>query len=318
MHYGLINISTRYQNPDSQIKEIKKLSEKAEIKEDITTLLPQLKENDTVIITDIKKLADNNAINDADIDTIFDTVYKNYQKIFNLGADIIVINQPVLNSEIYKMAIKENNEEPVAKAVTMILEIQIRIMLQESISRDIQKRESIKNGIKTKGGHKGQKKGATFVTKKEKASKLFIIENLTDFGGTMTNDEIMKELHLARNTYYKYKRELLGIEKTDDTKNNTKINTEKETKIDIKIDTKNDTEAKLSDSIDEIKNDTKTDTATLPIKEETKQGFIPDEQGTDKNTEDKTHEKTSKKQGNKAKENNDGTIAGQMNILDFI
>ena len=46
------------------------------------------------------------------------------------------------------------------------------------------------------------------VTKKEVESKKFIKENLIDFGGTMTNDEIMNALHLARNSYYKYKRKV--------------------------------------------------------------------------------------------------------------
>lgn len=56
--------------------------------------------------------------------------------------------------------------------------------------------------------HMGTKKGQKITTKKSIAMKKKIMELSSDFNGDMKDKELMQELHIARNTYYKYKREL--------------------------------------------------------------------------------------------------------------
>ena len=54
----------------------------------------------------------------------------------------------------------------------------------------------------------GQPKGAKLITKKSIRCKEIIRKQSKDFGGTLSDSEVMKLTGLARGTYYKYKREL--------------------------------------------------------------------------------------------------------------
>ena len=55
----------------------------------------------------------------------------------------------------------------------------------------------------------GQKKGTTFETKKAKTMKERIQKIAKDFDGSMKDKEVIEILGISRNTYYKYKKELL-------------------------------------------------------------------------------------------------------------
>lgn len=58
----------------------------------------------------------------------------------------------------------------------------------------------------------GQPKGSKLITKKSIKMKNVILEMSKDFGGTLSDLEVIELTGLARGTYYKYKRELKGIE----------------------------------------------------------------------------------------------------------
>ena len=64
-------------------------------------------------------------------------------------------------------------------------------------------RESKKNGKNI-----GLKKGTTLVTEKSVKCKEIIKKHATDFGGTLSDKEVMILCKISRNSYYKYKREL--------------------------------------------------------------------------------------------------------------
>ena len=70
-----------------------------------------------------------------------------------------------------------------------------------------------REGIETarlNGKQIGQKQDAKLITKKSIAAKKVILEHAIDFGGTLKDVEVIKLTGLSRNTYYKYKRELLA------------------------------------------------------------------------------------------------------------
>ena len=70
-----------------------------------------------------------------------------------------------------------------------------------------------REGIETarlNGKQIGQKPGATLNVKKKEPMKAEIIRLSKDFKGTNTDKEVMRLTGLARNTYYKYKREIKG------------------------------------------------------------------------------------------------------------
>lgn len=167
--------------------------------------LKNLRDGDKVITTKIQNLELPNM-------SASDT----YQMIFNTGADIIILNSPALSSEIFKNTLIQKTRgtsvresELIIAAVTEILNFQIEAELTKKETEIIPVlQEPIPNtkpAIKSVSEKKDQK---IVITKKEVKSKKFIRENLIDFGGTMTNNEIMAALHLARNSYYKYKKKV--------------------------------------------------------------------------------------------------------------
>ena len=68
-----------------------------------------------------------------------------------------------------------------------------------------------KEGIETarlNGKQIGQKQGAKLTTKKSIEAKKQIQKHNKDFDGALSDADCMKLIGLARNTFYKYKREL--------------------------------------------------------------------------------------------------------------
>ena len=61
---------------------------------------------------------------------------------------------------------------------------------------------------KLNGKQIGQKQGAKLTTKKSIAAKEIIQKHSKDFCGTLDDTEVIKLTGLARNTYYKYKKEI--------------------------------------------------------------------------------------------------------------
>lgn len=61
---------------------------------------------------------------------------------------------------------------------------------------------------RARGSQIGRKKGIKCETKKSKEKKNQIYNLSQDFLGTLTDKEIIEKIQIARNTYYKYKKEL--------------------------------------------------------------------------------------------------------------
>ena len=86
---------------------------------------------------------------------------------------------------------------------------QIRIQLYMFSNRNSHQRT--KEGMATarlNGKQIGQKPGAKLITKKSIEAKKQIRKYSKDFDGQLSDVECMRMIGLARNTYYKYKREL--------------------------------------------------------------------------------------------------------------
>ena len=69
-------------------------------------------------------------------------------------------------------------------------------------------RQRVAEGIAKSGKKQGIDKGTKLVTKKSIVMKERMKRHLIDFGGTDTDVQFMKDNNIARNTLYKYKREL--------------------------------------------------------------------------------------------------------------
>jgi len=88
-------------------------------------------------------------------------------------------------------------------------QIQLAFDQSEKEVKDLHQRTS--EGIKTaklNGKQIGQPKGAKLTTKKSIAAKQIIKQHAKEFGGSLSDPEVIKLAGISRNSYYKYKREL--------------------------------------------------------------------------------------------------------------
>ena len=101
--------------------------------------------------------------------------------------------------------------EGINKYLLALAKEQIRIAFEQSQKEVDDLHQRTKEGIETarlNGKQIGQKQGAKLNTKKSVIAKDIIRKHSKDFGGSLTDAECMKQAGLARNTFYKYKREL--------------------------------------------------------------------------------------------------------------
>lgn len=90
---------------------------------------------------------------------------------------------------------------------------QIRLAFEQSEKEVQDLHQRTREGIETarlNGKQIGRQKNSVVVTRKSIESKEVIKKLSKEFGGNLSDAEIMRLTGLARNTYYKYKRELKG------------------------------------------------------------------------------------------------------------
>ena len=88
---------------------------------------------------------------------------------------------------------------------------QIRLAFTQSEKEVQDLRQRTREGMETArlaGKQIGRVNGASFETKKSRSMKETIRKLAKEFGGNLTDKEILRLTGLSRNTYYKYKREL--------------------------------------------------------------------------------------------------------------
>lgn len=215
MIYGYCSTTKRNQNLDSQIKKIRESYPDATIIEStpdqpvvLKLISKQFMTNDEIIVTDILKLTDPVINFETGFDSICESIIENYESIFAQEADIVILSSPVLNSQIYRTALSNKATSQSLGAVSSVLEEQIKIIVRQQYDSIMARNSSIKSSIKSSGKRRGLKLGTKLTTRKEIESKAYMRTYLEDFGGSQKNVQVMAELGLARNTFYKYKREI--------------------------------------------------------------------------------------------------------------
>ena len=102
--------------------------------------------------------------------------------------------------------------EGINKYLMTLAKEQIKLAFEQSEKEVMDLRQRTKEGMETarlNGKQIGQIKGTKLTTKKSIEAKEQIQKYSKDFRGTLKDTEVMKLVGLARNTYYKYKRELV-------------------------------------------------------------------------------------------------------------
>ena len=223
MIYGYARISTPSQNIDRQVRNIKDFNKNAIVISEAYTgtkqdrpewvkLLKKIKEDDTIIFDSASRMSRN-----------ADEGFNEYEHLYNMGVNLIFLKERHIDTATYRSALNQQinttgNEiadtyiEATNKVLMILAKQQIKLAFEQAEKEveDLHNRTS--EGMKTaklKGKRIGRQQGETIITKKSISAKQIILKHSIDFGGSLTDKEVMQMIGtISRNTFYKYKKEL--------------------------------------------------------------------------------------------------------------
>ena len=221
MVYGYCRISTPKQSIERQIRNIRGNYPNALIVEEIFTrtslrrkewqkLFRKVNVGDTIIFDSVSRMSGN-----------AEEGFAAYEALYNRGVHLVFLKEPHINTDTYQKALKNNiqltgsNVDYILQGINQYLmalaKEQIRLAFEQSEKEVADLRQRTKEGIETarlNGKQIGQQAGTKLTTKKSIEMKAKIRKMARAFGGNMSDKEVIETLKIARNTYYKYKREL--------------------------------------------------------------------------------------------------------------
>jgi DNA invertase Pin-like site-specific DNA recombinase len=219
--YGYCRISTKQQSIDRQIRNIKNEYSTAVIiteaysgttinRPEWNKLYKKVKAGDMIIFDSVSRMSRN-----------ADDGFSLYEELYNKGVELVFLKEPHIDTATYKKALKNNVSmtgtnvdyilEGVNKYLMSLAKEQIRIAFEQSEKEVEDLHQRTREGIATarlNGKQIGQKQGAKLTTKKSIEAKKQIKKYSKDFDGQFTDVDCMHIIGIARNTYYKYKREM--------------------------------------------------------------------------------------------------------------
>lgn len=228
--YGYCRISTGTQNIERQVRNILDKFPKAHIVKEIFTgtkfqgrkeldkILKVIKKDDTIVFDSVSRMSRSE-----------DEGCELYEELFNKGVNLVFLKESHINTEVYRRAIENQiniqlntghkaTDNFVNGMITILneftLEIakdQIREAFRQSQKevQDLHQRTS--EGMltaKLNGKQIGGVVGSKYKVKKSIEKKAEIIKYSRDFEGSLNDQECMKLIGIAENTFYKYKREI--------------------------------------------------------------------------------------------------------------
>lgn len=220
--YGYCRISTPNQNIERQERNILAVYPNAEIIKETYTgktiarpkwqkLEERIGAGDTIVFDSVSRMSRDT-----------ESGFKTYQTLYERGVSLVFLKEPMIDTDVYKTAVA-NAVPMTGTKVDLILDgvnayllslarEQIRLAFGQSQKEVDDLSQRTREGMETarrNGKQIGQQSGVKLVTKKSIYAKKVILEHSRDFGGTLTDPECMKLAGVTRNTYYRYKRELM-------------------------------------------------------------------------------------------------------------
>lgn len=222
--YGYCRISRQQQSIDRQIRNIKLAygdnvtiveeaftGTKIEGRDKFNNLLKRVKQGDTIVFDSVSRMSRN-----------AEEGFKLYKELFNKGIELIFLKEQHINTTTYKKALN-NNLEMTGTAVDSILkgineylmtlaEEQIRLAFDQAEKEVTDLQQRTREGIETarlNGKQIGNVKGTKLTTKKSLKAKEDIKKYSKDFNGTLSDVDVIKLIGISRNSYYKYKKEII-------------------------------------------------------------------------------------------------------------
>ena len=222
MVYGYCRISTPKQSMERQVRNILKLYPNATIFQEVYTgtkidgrrkweqLLRTVQPGDTIVFDSVSRMSRN-----------AEEGFSAYQELYERDVDLVFLKEPHINTQTYKQALSNHVKltgnkvdyilEGVNKYLMALAKEQIRLAFEQAEKEVSDLHQRTREGIETArlaGKQIGAVKGKKLNVKKAAPTKEQIRKYSRDFDGTLSDKDVIKLIGVARNTYYKYKREM--------------------------------------------------------------------------------------------------------------
>lgn len=221
--YGYARISRPTQSIERQIRNIKNECSSAIIVEEAysgTTmsrpkwdaLIKVVNDGDTIVFNSVSRMARN-----------ADEGFAVWEGLYNRNVSLIFLKEPQVNTNTYKKAL--NNSIPMTNtSVDIILKAineylltlakeQIKLAFDQAEKEVTDLHQRTREGIETarlNGKQIGQRQGAKLTTQKSITAKEIIKKHSITFGGTLRDSECQILAGVSRNTFYRYKKQILA------------------------------------------------------------------------------------------------------------
>lgn len=223
--YGYARISRRTQKIERQMDNIRKeypdaviyketfTGTKLEERSELGKLLGKVQKGDTIVFDSVSRMSRSAAEGE-----------ELYFKLYENGIQLVFLKEHYIDTEVYAKAVMQSipatgNEiadiyvEATNRVIRLLATEQIRKAFEQAQKEVDDLRERTREGIREarkRDRQIGQKKGSILHVKKKEQAQKEIRKYSRDFEGTLSDKDVLKLVPLARNTYYKYKREMLG------------------------------------------------------------------------------------------------------------
>ena len=223
MIFGYARISKPTQSIERQIRNIEAFDDSAVIFKEAYTgtkqdrpewlkLIKKVRADDTIVFDSVSRMSRN-----------ADDGFSEYEMLYNKGVNLIFLKERHIDTATYKTALTQQIKttgnqiadtyiEATNKVLMILAKQQIQLAFEQAEKEVSDLHQRTAEGIKTaklNGKTIGRVKGTTITTKKNTEAKKIIKKHSIDFGGTLTDKEVMQMIgSISRNSYYKYKREL--------------------------------------------------------------------------------------------------------------
>ena len=243
--YGYCRISTPNQSLERQERNIRNQYPNAIIYNEVftgrklerptwTMLYKKLKPGDTIVFDEVSRMS-------RDADEGFNL----YQELFERGINLIFLKEPHINTEVYRESLKTGIDstgveiadifiEATNKVLMVLAKEQLKMAFAEAQKEVDFLRQRTREGMATAALHGkqiGSVKGSVYKIKNKEPICEIIRKKSKTFEGNNTDAEVIaiinsskytdahgveKMYHISNNTYYKYKKEMVMAETTDE------------------------------------------------------------------------------------------------------
>ncbi|MBE6806689.1 MAG: recombinase family protein [Ruminococcaceae bacterium] len=223
MIFSYCRVSTQRQNLSRQIENVLRAYPTAIIIKEAFTgtsmhrpewmkLMRKVQSGDTIVFDEVSRMSRDS-----------EEGFQIYEELYKKGVALVFLKEPHINTSVYQCALDSTISktgtnvdfiiEGVNKYLMALAREQIKLAFEQAEKEVSFLRTRVKEGLqvaKENGTVLGRTTGTTVETQKSKEAKAIILKHSRSFGGSLDDGEVMQLCGVSRNSFYKYKKELMA------------------------------------------------------------------------------------------------------------